>query len=328
MRMILLTKWLFIVTGGGPVEIGSGVSALAYSLVLGRRQEKMLLNFRPHNVSLITLGTILLWFGWLGFNGGSAFGANLRASMACWNSNITAAMSGMTWVLLDFRLARKWSMVGFCSGLISGLVAATPASGYITPHASVLLGVCSGVICNYSTKIKNWLGIDDTMDVFAEHGVAGIIGLIFNGLFADDNIVALDGVTLLPEGGGWVNHNYKQLYKQVAYVVSACAYSFVMTLIICLVINWIPGLQLRADEKAELLGMDDDQLGEFAYDYVEVRRDYLAWTPAKEHHDQQTPITERNIHGIPEHSEMIEGHAPQSSGQTSNEIVSDVNEKS
>ena len=276
--------------GGGPVEIGSGVAALAYSMVLGKRQEKMLLNFRPHNVSLITLGTILLWFGWLGFNGGSSFGANLRAAMACWNSNITAAASGITWTLLDFRLAKKWSMVGLCSGLISGLVAATPASGYITVHASVLLGVCSGLICNYATKIKYLIGIDDTMDVFAEHGVAGIVGLIFNAFFGVRYVISLDGVNnTIP--GGWYEHNYKQLYIQVAYVVACISYTFVVTYLICFVLNKIPGLHLRATEQAELLGMDDDQLGEFAYDYVEVRRDYLAWTPVKEHPDMATPVT-------------------------------------
>jgi len=249
----------------------------------------MLLNFRPHNVSLITLGTILLWFGWLGFNGGSAFGANLRAAIACWNSNLTAIMSGMAWVLLDFRLARKWSMVGLCSGLISGLVAATPASGFLPMHASILLGVCSGVICNYATKIKYMIHIDDTMDVFAEHAVAGILGLIFNGLFAADYVIGLDGVN---NGitGGWLNHNWKQLYIQIAYIVACSVYTFVVTAVICYAINMVPGLQLRATEEAELLGMDDDQLGEFAYDYVEVRRDYLAWTPAKEHHNQPTPI--------------------------------------
>lgn len=138
--------------GGGPVEIVSGMSALAYSWVLGRRHEKMMLNFRPHNVSLITLGTILLWFGWLGFNGGSAFGANLRATMACWNSCLTAMFAAMTWCLLDFRLAKKWSMVGWCSGVISGLVAATPASGFIPPWASIVLGVVTGVCCNFATK--------------------------------------------------------------------------------------------------------------------------------------------------------------------------------
>jgi Amt family ammonium transporter len=138
--------------GGGPVEIGSGMSALAYSMVLGRRQEKMMLNFRPHNVSFILLGTVMLWFGWLGFNGGSAFGANLRAVMACWNSNIVATFSAFAWVLLDFRLARKWSMVGWCSGTIAGLVAATPSSGYIDTWGSVVLGITTGVTVNFATK--------------------------------------------------------------------------------------------------------------------------------------------------------------------------------
>lgn len=146
-------KWGVVdYAGGGPVEIGSGLSALAYSMVLGRRQEKMMLNFRPHNVSLITLGTVFLWFGWLGFNGGSSFGANLRAVMACWNTNLTAIFASIAWVVLDYRLARKWSMVGWCSGAISGLVAATPASGFITPWGSVVLGVVTGIVCNFSTK--------------------------------------------------------------------------------------------------------------------------------------------------------------------------------
>ncbi|KAJ5214838.1 hypothetical protein N7468_010517 [Penicillium chermesinum] len=290
--------------GGGPVEIGSGFTALAYSMVLGRRQERMMLNFRPHNVSLILLGTCFLWFGWLGFNGGSSFGANLRATMACWNTNLTAAFAAITWVLLDWRLARKWSMVGWCSGTISGLVAATPASGFITPWASVILGVVTGIVCNYSTKIKYWIRIDDSMDVLAEHGIAGIVGLIFNALFGDDSIVGLDGVNTGSGVGGWVIHNYKQLYIQVAYIVAAAAYAFVVSAIIAFAINAIPGLKLRASEEAELLGMDDDQLGEFAYDYVEVRRDYLAWTPQKQvqledgHH-----IPDDQRYGIGEHSE-------------------------
>jgi Amt family ammonium transporter len=149
--------WFFLwggldYAGGGPVEIVSGCTALAYSMILGRRQEKMMLNFRPHNVSLITLGTVFLWFGWLGFNGGSAFGANLRAVMACWNSNLTAMFAAMTWVLLDWRLARKWSMVGWCSGVISGLVAATPCSGFLPPWASVILGITTGIVANFATK--------------------------------------------------------------------------------------------------------------------------------------------------------------------------------
>lgn len=148
------------------------------------------------------------------------------------------------------------------------------------------------------------------MDVFAEHGVAGIVGLLFNALFGDDSILGLDGVNTGTATGGWVIHNYKQLYIQIAYICATCAYAFVVSAIIAYAINAIPGLKLRASEEAELLGMDDDQLGEFAYDYVEVRRDYLAWTPQKV--DQledghQIPAAAR--YGIGEHSDMmLDGH--------------------
>ncbi|KAJ0417059.1 ammonium transporter AmtB-like domain-containing protein [Aspergillus carlsbadensis] len=314
--------------GGGPVEICSGLSALAYSMVLGRRQERMMLNFRPHNVSLILLGTVFLWFGWLGFNGGSSFGANMRATMACWNTNLTAAFAAISWVILDWRLARKWSMVGWCSGTISGLVAATPASGFLPPWASVILGIVTGIVCNYATKVKYWIRIDDSMDVFAEHGVAGIVGLIFNAFFADDAIVGLDGVNTGSEMGGWLIHNWKQLYIQIAFIVASSAYCFVVSAIIAYAINAIPGLKLRASEEAELLGMDDDQLGEFAYDYVEVRRDYLAWTPQK--HDQhadghEIPAAAR--YGIGEHSDMmLDGQAPPGGSNSRGSEVSGIQE--
>ncbi|KAB8346223.1 hypothetical protein FH972_023268 [Carpinus fangiana] len=299
--------------GGGPVEIGSGLSALAYSMVLGRRQEKMMLNFRPHNVSLITLGTILLWFGWLGFNGGSAFGANLRAVMACWNSNLTAAFASITWVILDWRLARKWSMVGWCSGAISGLVAATPASGYVTPWGSVILGIVTGIVCNFATKIKYWIRIDDSMDVFAEHGIAGMLGLLANALFGASYIVGLDGVNVGYADIGWIQQNWKQLYIQFAYIVACSAYAFGVSAILAFIINKIPGLKLRVSEEAELLGTDDDQLGEFAYDYVEVRRDYLAWTPASKGASADPDVAAGDRHGIPAHSQMLEGKEPSDS---------------
>lgn len=160
--------------------------------------------------------------------------------------------------------------------------------------------------------MKYWIRIDDSMDVFAEHGVAGIVGLLFNALFGDDSIFGLDGVNTGTPTGGWVIHNYKQLYIQIAYIVATCAYAFVVSAIIAYAINAIPGLNLRASEEAELLGMDDDQLGEFAYDYVEVRRDYLAWTPQKVdqledgHH---VPAAAR--YGIGEHSDMmLDGRHP------------------
>jgi Amt family ammonium transporter len=250
--------------GGGPVEIASGLSALAYSMVLGKRQEKMMRNFRPHNISMITLGTVLLWFGWLGFNGGSAFGANLRAVYASWNSNLAAVFGGFTWVLLDYHLANKWSMVGFCSGIISGLVAATPASGFINIHSSILLGVVAGACCNWATKLKFLLRIDDSMDVFAEHGVGGIVGLIFNALFGADYIISLDGINNNITGG-WVNHNYKQLYIQIAYILAVAGWSFTVSALIAIIINKIPGLHLRASETAELHGMDEDQVSHFQF---------------------------------------------------------------
>lgn len=269
-------KWgVLDYAGGGPVEIGSGVGGFAYAVALGKRKEKLLLNFRPHNVSLVTLGTVILWFGWLGFNGGSALGANLRAVYAIMNSNLTACFGAMTWCLLDYRLERKWSTVAVCSGVISGLVAATPASGVIPLWASVILGVVAGLVCNFATKIKYLLRVDDSFDIFAEHGMAGIIGLIFNALFGADWVIGLDNATL--HEGGWLSHNYKQLYKQIAYIAACMGYTFVLTVLIGYAVNYIPGCQLRASEDAELRGMDDDQIGEFAYDYVEVRRDFLAW---------------------------------------------------
>ncbi|CDO56913.1 similar to Saccharomyces cerevisiae YPR138C MEP3 Ammonium permease of high capacity and low affinity [Geotrichum candidum] len=265
--------------GGGPVEIGSGVGGFGYAIALGRRKDKMLLNFRPHNVSLVTLGTILLWFGWLGFNGGSASGANLRAIYSIFNSNLTAIFGAMTWCLLDFRLERKWSTVAVCSGIISGLVAATPASGVIPLWASVILGIVACTICNFATKIKYIVHVDDSMDTFAEHGVAGIIGLLFNALFGADWVIGLNGVE---HEGGWLNHNWKQLYKQFAYICACCGYTLFMTVLIGYAVNYIPGCHLRTSEDGELRGIDDDQIGEFAYDYVEVRRDYLAWAPPTE----------------------------------------------
>ena len=159
--------------------------------------------------------------------------------------------------------------------------------------------------------------------MFAEHGVAGMVGLFFNALFGADYIIGLDGVNTGILAGGWLNHNYGQMYVQIAYIVAATAYAFVMSAIIAYIINFIPGLHLRASEEAELLGLDDDQLGEFAYDYVEVRRDYLAWTPSKkdvpgEEHGH-VPMHER--HGIAEHGEMLEGKDPHSSSSSGNEHV-------
>ena len=141
-----------------------------------------------------------------------------------------------------------------------------------------------------------------------------MIGLVFNGLFAADYIIGLDGVSTGSIGGGWLNHNYAQLYIQVAYVVAVTAYSFVVSAILAYAIDKIPGLHLRASAQAELIGMDEDQLGEFAYDYVEVRRDYLAWTSPQHQEGQGGPedIPMRDRHGIAAHCDLLEGKEPES----------------
>jgi Amt family ammonium transporter len=154
-------------------------------------------------------------------------------------------------------------------------------------------------------------------------GIAGVVGLIFNALFAADYIIGLDGVSTGVINGGWINHNYRQLYVQIAYVLACMGYSFVVSAILAYVINFIPGLHLRASEEAELLGMDDDQLGEFAYDYVEIRRNYNSgfenFFPATEGHSGEPG--EHIVspqHGSQEHSNMIHGTSPDSSSSGGN----------
>ncbi|KMP04100.1 ammonium transporter MEP2 [Coccidioides immitis RMSCC 2394] len=259
--------------GGTPVHIASGAAALAYSLMLGKRrgQGTSDFNHRPHNVTHVVIGTVFLWFGWFGFNCGSALSANLRAVMAGIVTNLAAAVGGVTWCLLDYRLDGKFSAVGFSSGVISGLVAITPGSGYVPPWAAVIFGLVGATACNYATKLKYLMRIDDSLDIFAVHGVGGIVGNLLTGLFAADYIARLDGATYID--GGWLNKHYIQLAYQLADSVTGAAYSFIGSCIILFLINLIPGLHLRASEKDEIMGVDDAEIGEFAYDYVEIARD-------------------------------------------------------
>lgn len=261
--------------GGGPVEIVSAVGGFVYSYFLGRRNERLLINFRPHNVSNVALGTSILWFGWLLFNAGSSLTPSLRSVYAFLNTNISAVTGGMTWCLLDYRLEKKWSSVGLCSGIICGLVAATPSSGCITLYGSLIQGIVAGLCCNFATKLKYIVGVDDAMDLLAEHGIAGIVGLIFNALFAADWVIGMDGVT--EHEGGWISHNYKQLYKQIAYIAAVVGYCAVVSSILCFAVDKCPGLKLRMSTQGEENGMDEDQIGEFAYDYVEIRREFNTW---------------------------------------------------
>jgi len=269
--------WAFVLggldfAGGTPVHISSGTAGLAISIYLGKRKgwgtER--LAYKPHNVSYVILGTVFLWFGWFGFNGGSALSANLRAAQACIVTNLAASVGGITWMLWDYRLEKKWSAVGFCAGAVSGLVAITPASGYVGSPAAVLFGVASGTICNFATQIKFIFNYDDTLDIFASHAIGGVVGNILTGFFAQASVAGFDGVTVIP--GGWLDRHWVQLGIQLADSTAGMSYSFVMTTIILWLMHYFPGgsLRLRCDEETEIVGVDEAEMGEFAYDYVGI----------------------------------------------------------
>ncbi|KAG5219792.1 ammonium transporter [Salix suchowensis] len=186
-----------------------------------------------------------LWFGWFGFNGGSALAASLKAIQACIVTNLAASVGGLTWMFWDYRLEKKWSAVGFCSGAISGLVAITPASGFV--------------------GARKFSCVTQIIGIFAAHGVGGIVGNLLTALFAQSSVAAFDGLEI---PGGWIDHHYIQLGYQLADSVAGFAYAFGMTTIILWIMHFIPYLRIRVDEETEILGIDDAEMGEFAYDYV------------------------------------------------------------
>ncbi|KAF9920277.1 hypothetical protein FBU30_009917 [Linnemannia zychae] len=262
--------WSFVMggldfAGGTPVHISSGGAALAYALVLGRRSGDHR-DFRPHSMSNVVIGTVFIWFGWFGFNGGSALSANLRAAMACVVTNLAASVGGLTWVLLDYRHERKLSVLGFCSGAVSGLVAITPGSGFVSPASSVAIGFLGALACNMAVRLKHHLKYDDAFDVFAVHGVGGIVGNLLTGIFAQSWVAALDGATVIP--GGWLDGHWMQFVHQLADSAAGLGWSFVVTYLILFIMNKIPGLNLRAKAIHEHRGLDLAELGEMAYGYV------------------------------------------------------------
>lgn len=286
--------------GGTPVHISSGAAALAYSLMLGKRRGHGTheLNYRPHNVTHIVIGTVFLWVGWFGFNAGSALAANLRAVMAAVVTNLAASVGGVTWCLLDYRLEKKFSTVGFCSGVIAGLVAITPGSGFVPAWAAVIFGVVGAAACNWGTKIKYWLRIDDALDIFAVHCVGGVVGNLLTGLFAADYIAHLDGFSEI--SGGWLNRHWIQLAYQLADSVTGFVYSFGGSCIILFAINFIPGLHLRSSEEDEIMGIDDAEHGEFAYDYVELTRDVMHGIGGEEGENGGKLSNEHSLPHLPE----------------------------
>ncbi len=256
------TGWLFKrgaedFAGGTVVHANAGAAAMAVAIVLGKRRGWPRDNFRPHNVPFVLLGAALLWFGWFGFNAGSALGANTSAGYAFVNTNTATAAAMLGWLIVEKIRDGHPTTLGAASGAVAGLVAITPAAGFVSPMGSILLGLLAGAICCLCTTLKFKFGLDDSLDVGAVHLVGGVLGALLIGFLGDSKIAGADGVFY---GGGW-----SLMGKQALAVVSTVAYSFIGTLIIAYVINLI--WKMKMTEEQELEGMDTVLHNETAYDW-------------------------------------------------------------
>lgn len=203
--------------GGAPVHIAAGASALAYSLVLGKRQPTTHPEQdRPNNINNIFIGTALSWFGWFGFNGGSGLMIGSRAALVCVVTNLAACFGGFTWCMLDYFIAKpnhKFTLFGFCMGAMAALVCITPGSGFVSVPSSIVFGVIGSASVYFGRKIKCFLKIDDACDVFAQHGIGGFVGCLLTGIFAQKYIPQLDDLSI---AGGWLEGNWIQMVYQLA----------------------------------------------------------------------------------------------------------------
>jgi len=247
--------------GGTVVHVISGVSALATALMIGRRKGYSGVASPPHNLPLTVLGAAMLWFGWFGFNAGSALSAGALATSAFVVTNTAAAAAGLSWAFMDSVWNGKPTMFGVATGAVAGLVAITPASGFVGPVAAIIIGVAVGVVCFFAvTVLKAKAGYDDALDAFGVHGVGGTLGALLTGLFASTAINAAGA-------NGLFYGNPRQLLVQAAGVGATAAYAFVSTLIIYKLVDRFVGL--RVAERDELLGLDLSQHREAAYTVLE-----------------------------------------------------------
>ncbi|MEK7847652.1 MAG: ammonium transporter [Chloroflexota bacterium] len=242
--------------GGTVVHISAGVAALAAVLVMRRRRGFGREPMEPHNVPFIVLGAGLLWFGWFGFNAGSALAANGLAVNAFVVTNTAAAMAALTWMTMSWWLGGRPSAVGAASGAVAGLVAITPASGFVGPMAAVLIGLGAGAFSYLACRLRARMNLDDSLDVWGCHGVGGTWGAIATGLFAT---VAINSAG----ANGLFYGNPRQLLTQLIAVAVVWAYTFVMTIIILKVLDWVMGLTVTEAEEAQ--GLDLSQHGEAGY---------------------------------------------------------------
>jgi len=272
--LVFLTLWLIVVyapichwvwgggflgsdgvldfAGGTVVHINSGIAGLVCALVLGRREGYGSENMAPHNLVLTIIGASLLWVGWFGFNAGSAVGANGAAGMAMAVTQIATAAAALAWMFFEWIVHRKPSVLGIASGAIAGLVAITPAAGFVAPMGALLIGIAAGVVCFIaSTSVKRALGYDDSLDVFGIHGVGGIVGAILTGVFAAE---AIGGTPGLLEG------NAAQVPLQVYGIIATIIWCAVATFVILMVVKAIMGL--RVEKQTEIEGLDINLHGE------------------------------------------------------------------
>jgi len=234
--------------GGTVVHINCGIAGLVAAIVLGERKKRS----RPHNLLLSLIGTSLLWVGWFGFNAGSAVAANGGAGMAMLVTQIATATAGLAWMFAEWGFGKKPSLLGILSGAIAGLVAITPAAGFVGPVGAFFIGLIAGIACYWaSTKLKNKFGYDDSLDVFGIHGVGGTVGAILTGIFAKE---AIGGAAGLLEG------NTGQLWLQFIGVAFTIVYTGVLTFVILKIVNLIT--PLRATPEEETQGLDLNQHGE------------------------------------------------------------------
>jgi Amt family ammonium transporter len=241
--------------GGTVVHASSGISALVVALLIGRR----VVNgegLEPHDIPMTVLGAGLLWFGWFGFNAGSAVAADGLAANALLVTNTAAAAATITWVLASYVHRRKVSVVGAACGAVAGLVAITPASGYVTAGGALFIGLAVGGICYGATLLRSRLRVDDALDVFAVHGVGGVFGAVATGVFATTAINA----TIQ---GGLIDGNPSQVVTQLLAVGAVVAYAVVATFIIVKLVDVVLGIRVKAED--EEMGLDMAVHGEVAY---------------------------------------------------------------
>jgi Amt family ammonium transporter len=234
--------------GGTVVHINSGVAGLMAALVLGRRRGYRTEPMAPHNLVLSVTGASLLWVGWFGFNAGSAVAANGNAGMAMAVTQIATATAALTWMFVEWAIKGKPSVLGIISGAVAGLVAITPASGFVDPKGALIIGIVAGALCYWgATSLKNALGYDDSLDAFGVHGIGGATGAILTGVLA---VSAVGG-----EGhSGLIDGNAHQIVIQLYGVACTVVYDAIASLILLKLIDLVIGLRVDADTERE--GLD------------------------------------------------------------------------